>query len=511
MPTVVAFRAITRMKARAMIASSLIVLNRRRWLTAAFVVCGLLPLFTVQAANFLVTRGDDPVPVSCSVGDCSLRSAILAANALAGPDAITLPAGTYDLQQLGVGEDASLTGDLDILDELTIQGAGSASTIVYPRDVDRLFDIARGITVTVSGLSIDNTVASSPPIPQRGGGVRSGLFGVGDELQTTLTLSDVAIDNTRSYSNDAVEARGHLFAVRLHLQQTTPDNRIALNFSGPELRVSRSQFIHNGVALVIQLPAAGVAYLHDTQILDGGTENNCNGIALDGTGTGFFDRITVEGVFSFGFGAVCITGGSTASLRDSTLGYNPVGALYVGGGPGTATLNVENSTIAGNGATSTVSMGPGGVMNLLNSTVTFESDSSVTHAIEAFPAGALPAGIINVTNSIIAGGCQGPLTINRFGKNLESPGNTCGLNPGIDLVSVPLANLALSPLANNGGTTKTRLPQAGSLAIAGSNVAGIPFCTSRDQRGYLRPAVCDLGAVDTGGVNERIFADGFEF
>ena len=56
---------------------------------------------------------------------CTLRAAIQESNALAGADSITLPAGTYILGIAGDGEDASATGDLDIIGDLTINGAGS--------------------------------------------------------------------------------------------------------------------------------------------------------------------------------------------------------------------------------------------------------------------------------------------------------------------------------------------------------------------------------------------------
>src|SRR5438477_2847876 len=53
----------------------------------------------------------------------SLRGAISAANALAGADTILLPVGTYTLTILGNEEQANATGDLDILDDLTIIGS----------------------------------------------------------------------------------------------------------------------------------------------------------------------------------------------------------------------------------------------------------------------------------------------------------------------------------------------------------------------------------------------------
>src|SRR6516165_10315062 len=49
--------------------------------------------------------------------------AITAANANPGADTVVLSAGTYTLAIPGTGEDANATGDLDLTDDLTLQGA----------------------------------------------------------------------------------------------------------------------------------------------------------------------------------------------------------------------------------------------------------------------------------------------------------------------------------------------------------------------------------------------------
>src|SRR5262249_3184935 len=87
---------------------------------------------TALAATFTVTKTAD---TNDGVGnsDCSLREAISAANATLGADTITLPAGTYQLTLANAGgtnEDNNATGDLDVNDSLTINGAGSGTTII---------------------------------------------------------------------------------------------------------------------------------------------------------------------------------------------------------------------------------------------------------------------------------------------------------------------------------------------------------------------------------------------
>ena len=65
----------------------------------------------------------DELDADTSPGDLSLREAVNLANANPGADQIQLAAGTYLLSLAGAGENASLTGDLDVLGDLTVVGA----------------------------------------------------------------------------------------------------------------------------------------------------------------------------------------------------------------------------------------------------------------------------------------------------------------------------------------------------------------------------------------------------
>ena len=65
-----------------------------------------------------------------SGGNCSLRAAITEANALGGSNTITLPAGTYTTTLVAANEDLNAGGDFDITSPLTINGAGSGTTII---------------------------------------------------------------------------------------------------------------------------------------------------------------------------------------------------------------------------------------------------------------------------------------------------------------------------------------------------------------------------------------------
>ena len=140
---------------------------------ALLLVVPLLPFIPVRGAaaytTYTVTRTDDPLPGSCSAGDCSLREAIMAANANPGSLVVIGP-GIFTLTRgIPMGEmDTQSVGDLDIIAATTISGAGSEKTIIDAGDIDRIFDIPAGVMVYIGRVSLRN-----------GAGKQSGLPGVG--------------------------------------------------------------------------------------------------------------------------------------------------------------------------------------------------------------------------------------------------------------------------------------------------------------------------------------------
>jgi CSLREA domain-containing protein len=70
---------------------------------------------------------------------CSLRDAVISANARAGPDDIWIPAGIFTLTIPGRAEDDSFTGDLDLTDDVVIHGSGMNATVVRAVNDDRVF------------------------------------------------------------------------------------------------------------------------------------------------------------------------------------------------------------------------------------------------------------------------------------------------------------------------------------------------------------------------------------
>jgi predicted outer membrane repeat protein len=116
-------------------------------------------------------------------------------------------------------------------------------------------------------------------------------------------------------------------------------------------------------------------------------------------------------------------------------------------------------------------------------------------------------GHLTLTNTLVAGACDGEpaWTTTSNGGNLESPGDTCGMEPAIDLVNVP--DPMLCGLVNTGGSTATLVPFEASPAVGNGNDT---YCLDVDQRGLPRSGVsCEVGAVER-QADDVLFADGFE-
>src|SRR3990170_1120837 len=197
------------------------------------------------AANFTVTKTADTADGACIPSDCSLREAIIAANASPGADTITLPAAIYILTIAGANEDAAATGDLDITGDLTINGAGAATTIIDGGDLDRVFHVKSGGAVSISGVTIQN--GSTVAIGADGGGIRNDgaltltnstvsgntatvAGGIVNYPVGTVTLTNSTVSgNTASFTNNG--GGGIFNQATLTITNSTVSGNTA-NFSG---------------------------------------------------------------------------------------------------------------------------------------------------------------------------------------------------------------------------------------------------------------------------------------
>ncbi len=85
-----------------------------------------------SAADFRVTRTDDPAPDGCFFNDCSVREAVMAANAAPDADRVILRALTYNLTRTDSSPDTHQAdlGPLWVTSSINFVGAGAGSTVL---------------------------------------------------------------------------------------------------------------------------------------------------------------------------------------------------------------------------------------------------------------------------------------------------------------------------------------------------------------------------------------------
>ncbi|MDZ8082884.1 MAG: hypothetical protein RMX35_27945 [Nostoc sp. DcaGUA01] len=121
-----------------------------------------------------------------------MRAAIIAANTNGDTsDTINLAAGNYTLSLVGANEDAAATGDLDITNgSITIVGAGVGSTSITANQIDRVFQVLTGATLTLSELTISGGKATN------GGGIyNSGTLAVSNATIADNLAAGVPLNN----------------------------------------------------------------------------------------------------------------------------------------------------------------------------------------------------------------------------------------------------------------------------------------------------------------------------
>jgi CSLREA domain-containing protein len=116
--------------------------------TLAAVFC--LVSIMASGETLTVTKTSDD-PVNGCDSDCSLREAVIAANATVEHDTILVPAGTYVLSLVGADEDAAATGDLDLIEDVSIVGNPTGGTVIDGNLSDRLVHL-NGATVELADL-----------------------------------------------------------------------------------------------------------------------------------------------------------------------------------------------------------------------------------------------------------------------------------------------------------------------------------------------------------------------
>jgi hypothetical protein len=238
-----------------------------------------------SATTFTVTDFGDTVPGG-AIGQ--LRRLI---NDASPGDTIVIPAGIITLTGAS-NENANASGDLDIVKNLTIQGAGAGVTIIDGGGIDRVIDVVSS-TVIISGLTIRNGNRGSG---DSGGGVRN---------QGTLTLTDVAVSGNSAGNGGGMINNGTLTAANI-----TVNGNTAAGASGGGI-------VNGGTMTLINCTISGNAAVNE------------GGGLLNFAGTSNLTNVTI-----------------TNNTADSdNMGGGVAGGIEIFAG---TTVNVKNTIVAGN-------------------------------------------------------------------------------------------------------------------------------------------------------------------
>ena len=165
------------------------------------VVALLATASAASAVTYRPTRTDDPVPNGCQKHNCSLREAVIAANAGGMPATILLrPGKRYELTRPGPGEDAALTGDLDVTAPLLVGTKGLIGTrqrhrgtklaVIDGNGIDRVFDIhattLRLVWTVVRGGHARRTAGDDG----NGGAIRGGVLKIHSKSRLVDNVAD---------------------------------------------------------------------------------------------------------------------------------------------------------------------------------------------------------------------------------------------------------------------------------------------------------------------------------
>ena len=393
-------------------------------------------------ATFEPTRFDDPVPNGCRVSNCSLREAVIAANKRVGRDTLQLSRGTYRLTREETADPITdRFGDLDLVDEARIVGAGSRKTVLDgddASDIGGVLDL-KGIveTYTVRDLTVRDGAATGHP----GGGIHAG------NLAGSLTLARARV--LSSYSS---KTGGGIFSVADEL--TIKKSTIAGNRADSE-----------GGGIYLQ--AVGGSGGTNTAVIS----STVSGNRATGNGGG----LSANGA-NVGSGPQPpeVTAQNSTFAANETSGSG--GGIWAVQG---ATVSLDNVTVAHNDAeTDGAGGGLGGGIG------------------RAASAGPFTVGdVLLAGNAVGASGngsqCAGAFTGQNGNVVQLQSGTACAITGSItEPVDAPIG-----PLAENGGPTKTVALLDGSAPIGFAE-----SCPPKDQREFPRPAAdCDSGAFEHQG------------
>jgi len=443
-------------------------------LFAGGILAAILFFGSVAAVDIPVTAPDDHMD---SNGDCSLREAIEAANtdsvvdgcpAGNGADVILIPTGIFTLSISPVISDTNATGDLDLLSEVTLQGADARMTVLDGAGIDRILHISTTAVVTVADLTLTNGHAldgvdsDSEEFPPGKGEDGGGVLNEG-----SLTLHRVTVSNNRAGNGGGI----YVFLPPPSIEPGAAGRGGGI-FNSGHLTLTQSAVINNSAGLSGMV--SGYRYVRSASGGNGGGIYNA-GILVAANST-VADNWAPDGkgiIYSQYFEGVPGDGGSGGGIANE----------------GSARL--DNVTVVGNSA------GRAGIAS--NGTYTKTGSDGVGGGMLSYGSADLSA-----RNSILAGNraaltadeCTG--TLHSSGFNLVQVVDGCTITGTVDS-NVYGLDPGLGPLDLYRSTTPLHYaPYTGAAVDRGDCIDSHGALVVADQGGTARPQLrgCDIGAAE---------------
>jgi hypothetical protein len=283
-------------------------------------------------------------------GTGSLRQAIMDANAHHGANTIRFADGLH-------GTITLTSGQLNITDDLTIDGPGADQLTISGNHASRIFDISGGVMVTIAGLTITNGMAIGNP------GDGGGILNDG----STLTVTNDVLSYNQAIGEPGQRGRGGAISNRAGAALTMIDSLLthnqALGGSGGGVGAGAAIVNNSSSATIVHSTfmanqaigggvGAGIHNVMSTLTVSDSTFIGNQAIGGDGGGAhgggiNIEDGSTVTVSRSTFTGNEAIGGdGGVVSPTNTLVGFGRGGGIYSHG----ATLTVADSTFIGNRA-----------------------------------------------------------------------------------------------------------------------------------------------------------------
>ena len=397
------------------------------WTALAFLFVQAAAISSAFATDYTVTKTTDTNDGLCDSLDCSLREAIITANANAGADRILLGSGLLYALSIGPfdGSGALIpgAGDFDITGPLTIEGNGST---VDGGGIDRVFDVHGVIAVTINNLTIRNGTAKG--FLSLGGGlnIRGGSVVLNN---STVTANSTAVESGERDDGGGIAVVGSFNPVTgtatlasLSLNNSTVSNNTA----------------SNGGGIVCVLCALTIA----NSTIAGNTANLGDG------------------------GGIQLTGNSsTGSVTSSTMTLNTVSGGGARGGALSVPVGTSTSTLSRTRIVSNTGTTGSGVFNIF-ATITATNNWWGCN----FGPGAGGAGCASTPNSVAGAVTTSPFLVLKSSASPTSvlPGGSSTMTADLTFNSVDTDTTAGGTIPN--GTLVTFSGTLGTFAAPSSPI-----------------------------------------